>query len=97
MTPQQIIERFSTYVDQHEQGERGTHHQEPYKSDFFALFVEAYNRGYMEVASQPRLTADGLKEELPAHIALESDLLQELFCFWQEWTYAWDRFAQRAG
>jgi hypothetical protein len=97
MTPQQIIERFAAYVDQHEQGERGLHHQEPYKGDFFTLFVETYNRGYMGIHHHPRLTAGGLKGALSGHIALESPLLQELFGFWEEWTYAWDRAAQRAG
>jgi len=97
MTPQEIIERFSSYVDQHEQGLRGTHFQDPYKSDFFALFAEAYNSGYMAFEQSPRLTADGLRDSLPGHLALESQLLQEILGFWQEWTYAWDRAGERAG
>lgn len=96
MTPQQIVGHLVEYIDQHEQHARGTHHQEPYKGNLFALFAVAYNSGYMELTSHPRLTADGLKGALPGHIALESNLLQDIFCFWQEWTYAWDRLVQRA-
>lgn len=97
MTPQEIIEQFARYVDQHEQGLRGTHFQDPYKSDFFALFAEAYNSDYMSFDQNPRLTADGLGEALPDHLTLKSPLIQEILGFWREWTYAWDRAGDRAG
>lgn len=96
MTSQEIINRFVNYVDQHEQGLRGSHFQDPYKSDFFALFAEAYNSGYMSFNQNLRLTADGLRDALPSHLALESPLLQEVLGFWEEWTYAWNRFGERA-
>ena len=86
MSPEEIIAKFTAYIDQHEQGKRGSHQQDPYKSDFFTLFSEAYNRKYMEFSHTPRLTADGLRDSLPAHIALESPLLQDVLNFWEEWT-----------
>ncbi len=97
MTPTEIVEKLVQYVDQHEQNNRGSVHQDPYKSDFFNLFVEAHNSGFMGFDQNPRLTADGIRDALPEHIAVGSPLVQQILGFWQEWTYAWDRANQRVG
>lgn len=97
MTAEQILDAIEEYMDQHVLNVRGSIHQDPYKSDFFRLFAEAYNEGYMSLESQPRLTAAGLGDALRLRIpdVLELPLAQELLVFWHEWTYAWDRTDRR--
>lgn len=100
MTQEQIINQIINYLQMHAKGVRGYIGQEPYKSDFFRLFKEAYHRKYFDATSQPRLTGDSLREIL-RHRWFSPDvldtrqrhhLMNQLCSRWDEWRYAWDRY-----
>jgi hypothetical protein len=46
MTAEEILSALEEYMDQHVLNQRASIHQDPYKSDFFRLFAEAYNGGH---------------------------------------------------
>ena len=63
MTQEDIIQKLIDYLDLQLHGVMGTIHQEPSKGEFFALFAEAYNQGFLADRS---LTADTLLDILNA-------------------------------
>ena len=65
--------------------------QEPYRSDFFKLFVESYPIHHLHgdrIAETLRET--WLKQDDPRHDE-KSDVLFEVCQAWTEWRYAWDK------
>lgn len=99
MTQEEIIASLIEYFDAHLNGVRGSVHQNPYKSDFFLLFKEAYDRDYFDFSSSPRLTGDALRDILAerwlrGHYDVDEDrlkLMETVLTMWDEWRYAWDR------
>lgn len=99
MEPHEIVQRIVEYLDQHLRGLRGAIGQEPYRSQFFQLFEEARARGYAATSSHPRLTADGLRDEVIKQWITHGDpkqaeklkWLDDLCDKWHEWVYAWDK------
>ena len=100
MTQEDIIQKVIDYIDLQLHGVMGTIHQEPYKSEFFALFAEAYNKGFMADRS---LTADALLDILNAEWFLDEhgtnaerlECVEPLLFYWHAWRYAWDRCDQK--
>jgi hypothetical protein len=85
MTHDKIVDQVIKLL--RSQDKHGGHfHQEPYKGDFFRLFVLANERG-------PGLKADRL-HSLVAQRApelLEGKNWHLLYAAWPEWDYAWSR------
>jgi len=95
MTEEEIIQTLIDYLNQHLSGTRGYIGHSPYKSDIFELFADAYRKGYLDVSSNPRLTADGLRQVLSARWSAPDDdqgqrLMEGVLQMWREWQYAWD-------
>jgi hypothetical protein len=95
MTRDDIIESLIRLLRDHEEGGRGSIHQDPYKSDFFALFADAYNSGLMS-GSEHVLYADALPDAIDerAPELTGGPTWKILHGFWTEWTYAWDHAAE---
>ena len=99
MTQEEIIERLIRYLDSHLKGEWGDIGQEPYKSDFFKLFKEAYRNGYCDDQASPRLTSDYLTDIVGERWETseeaedkKQELMEQFFPKWDEWRYAWDHY-----
>jgi len=98
MTAEEILKRVDDYLDQHAdpQGARGSIYQDPYKSDFFDLCLEAYVKGYFDPSSSPRLTGDAMSDRFNVrwmdlekeHQKKKLTLLKKLTQMWDEWEYA---------
>ena len=103
MTGEEIIRRIQEYLEQHRQGTRGHITQDPYKEDIFKLFREAYEGGYFNIGSNPRLTGDAIRDilnerwikslEMQDRMAA-ADILERLLSMWSEWKYAWDKYQE---
>ncbi len=99
MTQEEIIQTLLEYLNQTLKGGLGYIGHDPYKSDFFALFREAYLNNYFDVSAHPRLTGDWLNAHLAERWHTEDEdenkkkreLMSVLFSWWDEWRYAWDR------
>lgn len=96
MTQEEIITRLIDHLDLYLTGGFGSVHQDPYKSDIFKLFREAYNNGYCEHPSSPLLTGDALRDTLQVlwdtggEETQRQKLANEVLTMWDEWRYAWD-------
>ena len=96
MTQEEIITRLIDHLDLYFTGGFGSVHQDPYKSDIFKLFREAYNNGYCEHPSRPLLTGDALRDTLQVlwdtggEETQRQKLANEVLTMWDEWRYAWD-------
>lgn len=98
MNADEILDRIDRYLDQHldPAGGRGSIYQDPYKSDFFKLCLEAYQRDYFEPSSKPRLTGDAMADtfwERWMSLGKERQeekfkLLKDVIAMWDEWHYA---------
>jgi hypothetical protein len=53
MTRLELVDQIIELLRRHKDGRAGSIHQDPYKSDFFRLFADAYNAGMMHRADQP--------------------------------------------
>ncbi|MGB6536056.1 MAG: hypothetical protein WBF58_08850 [Xanthobacteraceae bacterium] len=95
MTRSEIADKVIDLLRDHEDKRRGSIHQDPYKSDFFRLFAEAYNAGMMR-GEREVLYADALTSILVARAPelVEGKTWDALYQFWSEWTYAWDHSAE---
>jgi hypothetical protein len=94
MTRDEIVDEVIELLRQHKKGWRGSIHQDPYKSDFFALFAKAYNAGLMRHGWDDVLFADALADCIADRAPELLDLdprgtWVNLHTFWMEWTYAW--------
>lgn len=97
MNANEIFDRIDKYLDQHlnPRAPRGSIRQDPYKSDFFKLCLEAYRHGYFEVNSSPRLTGDAMKDFFRERwMSLDKKyqekkfkLLGRVLAMWDEWHY----------
>ena len=103
MTKDEIIGQVITLLRDHQQNRRGIIQQEPYKGDFFALFVKAYNAGFLGKRQGRRhdsLDPDALCDILLARdpdvvdSATEYTPWSQFRKLWQEWSYAWDHADQ---
>ncbi len=97
MSQEEILDKIIEYLKEHldENGPRGYIGQDPYKSDFFKLFREAYKNDYFDLSSEKVLTGDAiisrLSERWTENSCIEKDeLLEEFRKNWNEWKYAWD-------
>lgn len=95
MTGQEILTAIGKLLDVHlKLG--GSIHQEPYKGDFFKLFVDAYKNDYFRVSAHPRLTGDAIHDYFVENICAEENdyndrklkLLDDVLIMWREWFYA---------
>ncbi len=97
MERSEIIDGVVDLLRLHNDGLRGTIHQEPYKGDFFKLFAAAFNAGLIEspAAKAGYLSADALASALGdrAPEIPTNQTYYDLLTFWKEWTYAWHRCA----
>ena len=98
MTGREILERFNILLDSHfKLG--GSIHQEPYKGDFFKLFIEAYRNNDFDISSHPRLTGDAIRDYFKDNFLGEENeendrklkLLMSILKMWDEWYYALNR------
>jgi hypothetical protein len=92
-----IVEAVIDLLRHHQDGSRGSIHQEPYKGDFFKLFAAAFNAGLIESTSQADyVSADADHRcRCPRPEVLTSATWENLRMFWQEWTYAWRHCNQK--
>ena len=100
MTGEEIIEKLQGRLHGHLKGYLGYLGQESYKSDFFRLFVIAYNGNHFDVTAEPRLTGDALRDLLEVRwIAAMDDeeaerakaIMEDMLRRRNEWQYAWDK------
>ena len=98
MDREEIIRQFLELLKFHMQSEASVY-QSSYKYEFFALFKEAYQNGYIKTGS-PILTADSLAEVIATrwHTGddeeneLKQDMAWKILAMWREWQYAWERY-----
>lgn len=98
MTQEEIIQHLHELLDLHLKLIRGYVGQEPYKGNFFRLFMEAYRNGYFERSSRPLLTGDALRVIIQARWLTgdkardeeKLSLMEQLLLKWDEWRYALD-------
>jgi hypothetical protein len=92
-TRTEIVDGVIRLLRDHKNKLAGSIHQDPYKSDFFKLFADAYNAGLMQ---QYRLRADALADSVAERDpdVTGDELFVTLITFWREWTYAWERHDQ---
>lgn len=95
MTGKEILTGMDKLLDFHlKLG--GSIHQEPYKGDFYKLFVDAYKNDYFRVSAHPRLTGDAIHDYFVENICAEENdyndrklkLLDNVLIMWREWYYA---------
>jgi hypothetical protein len=93
----EIVDGVILLLQHHKNNLAGSIHQDPYKSDFFRLFADAYNAGLMASNNlQADALANFIEERDPDLIDLtDNSTYVNLLTFWREWTYAWDRINQR--
>ena len=97
MTRDEIVNTLVDYLDQQLKLVRGYIGQEPYRSDFFKLFKEAYEQDYFEIS--PNLKADSIRDTImtrwssrtPDQENEKLELIQQWSVPWDEWRYAWDK------
>jgi hypothetical protein len=95
MTKEQIIAGIIDCLDHQLCSAMGHMQDKYYKGEFFHLFAEAYNHGFMADKS---LTGSSLwdiigERWIPPDMEKETTqikLLYELLNCWHEWQYAWD-------
>lgn len=97
MKQEEILDKIIEYLREHLESRRGYIGQDPYKSDFFELFREAYKNDYFDFSSTPRLTGDAIMDILKERWIDSSnnekeELLKEFCNKWDEWKYAWDNY-----
>ncbi len=92
-TAKEILDLIDEYLEQEIRKDRPS----PHDIDYFRLFAEAYNQGYFERTSSPRLTADAFTQDLDGrssdeteHNRIKIKKLNKLAKRWREWQYAWD-------
>jgi len=85
MKHDEIIEQIITLLRSHEK-HGGYFHREPYKGDFFRLFVLANERG-------AGLKADRLQSLIASRAPelFDGKNWPLLYAAWPEWDYAWSR------
>jgi hypothetical protein len=86
MTHDEIVDKIVALLSSHDKY-GGYFHREPYKSDFFRLFVLANERG-------TGLKAGRLHDLIAARApeVFEGKNWPLLYAAWPEWEYAWSRF-----
>ena len=103
MTQEEILNELIDRLPVHLHG--ASTRQEPYRGNIFQLFKEAYNNGYFEDTSHPRLTGDAILDTLEEgwinlHGEEEAkkrrDLAYNVLTMWDDWRYAWDQLPQSA-
>src|ERR1700693_4176717 len=69
----------------------GHFQQEPYKGDFFQLFVAAWNAGLFSPTAPKNLKLDSLTSIIEARDpdVFDSETWSKLSAAWPEWQYAW--------
>jgi hypothetical protein len=95
MTKEQIITGLIDCLEQRLHGGMGHMQEKYYKGEFFHLFTEAYNHGFIADKS---LTGSSLwdiigERWIPPAMEQETaqiKLLYDLLHCWHEWQYAWD-------
>ena len=101
MDGEQILKHMQELLDAHARGALGYIGQEPYQSDFFELFKEAYRGDYFDVSARPRLTGDAIRDTLQVRwidtLSGETreksiKIMNDLLCRWDDWRYAWDKY-----
>jgi len=99
MTQEEIIKKVIAFLNLMRSG--ASIAQEPYKSDLFNLFKNAYKNGYFERSSSPCLTGEALTDIVIAQWVDDEEkperkerlkLIQRLVPKWDEWRYAWDKY-----
>ncbi len=98
MTGKEILTAMDKLLDFHLKA-GGSIHQEPYKGEFFKLFVDAYKNDYFRVSAHPRLTGDAIHDYFVENICTEEidyndrklKLLDNVLIMWSEWFYALDK------
>ena len=99
MNAEEIINEIVEFLDSRlppPAGGGGNMHQEPYRSDLFNLFSEAYGNGDMNQGASPYLSADGLRDYIVARWQngtqeQRDKQIDRLCTMWREWMYAWDK------
>lgn len=92
MNREEILNKIEKLLHQHNDGIRGSVHQEPYKGDLFKLFAAAFNGGLIDSTSNPDyLSTDALRVALASRSPelLNHDSWHNFYKFWSDWTYAW--------
>jgi len=98
MTGEEILVQLNKLLDRHLQ--IGGHiQQEPYKGDFFKLFVDAFKNDYFRSSAHLRLTGDAIRDYFVENVCREENayndrklkLLSDVLHIWDEWYYALDR------
>ena len=69
----------------------GHFQQEPYKGDFFRLFVAACNAGLMKQSAPRSLKLDSLISIISARerVVFDGETWRMFSAAWPEWDYAW--------
>ncbi|MFH1355933.1 MAG: hypothetical protein ABII18_02270 [bacterium] len=96
MRADEILEKINDYIDQHVSDVRGSIHQDPYKSDFFQLCLDAHLKGHFKPSSPACLTGDAMRGSFherwsalePEFQEKKFDLLEQVISMWDEWSYA---------
>ena len=86
-----ILSRLNEIIDGHTGDDKGygSIHQDPYKSDVFRLFTQAFKQN-MDIAMADAL-CDKLAEKYPPHYEqtkLKNETLVLIASWWREWRYA---------
>ncbi|MFH0771020.1 MAG: hypothetical protein V1933_00125 [Candidatus Omnitrophota bacterium] len=95
MNKEEIIKEIVRLLEGHFSGIRGYIGQDPYRSDFFKLFNEAYRNAYLVDSEGTDLTGDHLADLTIARLPVNEDKNPEhktiLLAFaqqWNNWRYA---------
>jgi hypothetical protein len=100
MTKEQIITGLIDCLDHQLHSSMGHMQDKYYKGEFFQLFTEAYNHGFIADKSLIGSSLWDIIGErwIPPDIEKETaqiKLLYDLLNCWHEWQYAWDHCHKR--
>ena len=101
MQSEEILDALEEYLGQYVGGTRGLAWQDPYRSDLFKLFLQAYKQGYVQSAGPAPLIGPVIRDALMTRYQPVSpspdqlEFLNQIVILWDAWAYALDR--QREG
>lgn len=95
MTAPEIFRKIEEHLDMTHKQILGNMRQDPYRSDLFKLFAEAYRNRFFDEESEPLLTGDAILVKLERRWVADNEerrkLLWDFTTMWNDWRYAWDK------